>query len=95
MFCQFLLYSKMTQLYIHLYIYMYICTFFFSYSIMFYHKWLDIVPGAIQQDFIAYLLQMYLRNPQIPVYPTPSLYPLVTTSLFTPAFVLGSMTLNS
>ena len=27
-------------------------------SIMFHHKWLDRVPCAIQQDFIAYLLQM-------------------------------------
>ena len=27
-------------------------------SIMFHHKWLDIVPCAIQQDLIAYLLQM-------------------------------------
>ena len=43
-FCQFLLYSKVTQSYI------YIHYFFFTLSsIMFHHKWLDIVPCALQQ----------------------------------------------
>ena len=87
LFCQFLLYSKVTQsyiyiciyaymhiyiyaytfthIYIHIYIYIhtthtYIYTFLFLTlsSIMFYHKWLDIVPSATQQDLIAYLLPM-------------------------------------
>ena len=52
MFCQFL-YSKMTQLYIHTYIF-----FLISSSIMFYQKWLDVFPCAIQQDLTAYPLQM-------------------------------------
>ena len=44
MFCQFLLYSKVTQLYI------YIHSFFFALSsIMFHHKWLDKIPCAIHQ----------------------------------------------
>ena len=46
MFCQLLLYSKVTQSYIH---------FLTLSSIMFHHKWLDIVPCAVQQDLIAYL----------------------------------------
>ena len=49
MFYQFLLYSKVTQLYI---------LFVTLSSIMFHHKWLGIVPCAIQQDLIAYPLQM-------------------------------------
>ena len=53
MFCQFLLYNKVTQLYIYIYI-----LYLTLSSIMFYHKWLDIAPFAIQQDLIAYLLQM-------------------------------------
>ena len=46
----FLLHSKMTQSYIHVYI-------LFSHVIMLHHKWPDIVPGAIQQDPIAYPFQ--------------------------------------
>jgi len=42
----FLLYSKVTQLHIHVYM-------VFSHIIMLRHKWLDIVPSAIQQDLIA------------------------------------------
>ena len=45
MFCQFLLYSKMTQL----------CVYIYSLSsIMVYPKRLDLVPCAVQQDLIAY-----------------------------------------
>ena len=88
----FLLYSKMTQSlslslsYTHTYvcIYMYIL-FLTSSSIMFHHMCLDIVPGAIQQDLTAYPLQMQQFtsiNPRLQVHPTPSPYPLATTSLF-------------
>ena len=35
-----------TQLHIHVYI-------LFSHIIMLFHKWLDIVPIAVQQDLIA------------------------------------------
>ena len=45
-----LLYSKMTQLYIHVWI-------LFSHNIMLLHKWLDIVPSATQQDLIDNPLQ--------------------------------------
>ena len=50
MFCQILLYSKVTQSLsppTHI-------VFLTLSSIMFHHKWLDIVPCAIQQDLIAY-----------------------------------------
>ena len=46
----FLLYSKVTQLYIHVYI-------LFSHIIMLHHEWLDIVPSAIQQELTAYPFQ--------------------------------------
>ena len=54
----FLLYSKVTQLHIHMYI-------LFSRIIMLHHKWVDIVPSATQQDPIAYpflysFVQMYV-----------------------------------
>jgi len=42
----FLLYSMVTQLHIHLYI-------LFSYIIRLHHKWLDTVPSATHQDLIA------------------------------------------
>ena len=44
-----MLYNKVTQLYI------YIHSFFFTLpSIVFRHKWLDIVPYAVQQNLIAF-----------------------------------------
>ena len=42
----FLLYSNLTQLHIHVYI-------IFSHIIMLHHKRLDMVPRATQQDLIA------------------------------------------
>ena len=38
--------------------YIYIHSFFTSSSIMFYHKWLDIVPCAVQRALIAYASQI-------------------------------------
>ena len=51
----FLLYSQVTQLHIHVYI-------LFSYIIMLCHKWLDIVPSAIQQD-VQVLEESFERIP--------------------------------
>ena len=45
MLCQFLLYSKVTLSYIYVHI-----LFLTLSSIMFHHKWLDLVPCATQQD---------------------------------------------
>ena len=53
-----------------------IYTFFLSHylsSIMFHHKWLDIVHCAIQQSLIVYPLQMQQFasiNPKLPVHPS-------------------------
>ena len=59
MFCQFLLYNKVIQFYIYIYIYIYTYILFLALSsIIFHHKWLDIVHCAIQQDLIAYPLHM-------------------------------------
>ena len=55
---------------------------------MFLHKWLDIVPCAIQQDLIAYPLQMQefaSMNPRLLVHSTPSPSPPATTSPFSKA----------
>ena len=49
MFCQFLLYSKVTQSYIYMHI-----LFLTLSSIRFHHKCLAMVPCAIQQNLIAY-----------------------------------------
>ena len=70
-----------------MYTYIYIDTFFFSHyppscSIT---SDLDIDPCAIQQDLIAYPLQLQefaSINPRLSVHPTPSLSPLTNTSLF-------------
>ena len=54
-------------------------------SIMFHHKWLDIVPSTIQQDLIAYLFQRQWFssiNTKFPIHPIPSPSPVVTISLF-------------
>ena len=67
MFCQFMLYSKVTESYKYIYS--------FSHIIMFHHKWLDIAPCAIQQNLIAYPLQIQSfesTKPKLPVYPTSS-----------------------
>ena len=72
MFCQFLLYSKMNHLYIYTHIHVYIP---FSHIVMLYHKWLDIVPRAIQMDIVAYPFQRQefaSINPKLPIHPTPS-----------------------
>ena len=66
-FCQFLLYSKMTQSHIHIYI-----LFLTLSSIMLHHKWLDIVPCAIQQDIIVTWNTWYLLTPDSQSIPLPS-----------------------
>ena len=64
-------------IYTHIYIYTYIdmhryihryILFFTLSSIMFHHKWLDIVAHAIQQDLIL----LIHCNPKLPVHPTSS-----------------------
>ena len=72
MFCQILLYSKVTPSYIYTYVLFLI--------------WLDRVSCAIEQDLIAYPLQTQQfasTNPKLPVHPnyqtSPS--PLTITSL--------------
>ena len=65
-FCQF---STIQQIdgHAHIYIYIYIHIHMYTHtrilsltlsSIMLHHKWLDIVPSAMQRDLIAYPLQM-------------------------------------
>ena len=78
-FCQFLLYSKVTQLYIYIYSFSHI-TFYHVPSQMTRHSSL-----CCTEDLIAYPLQMqYFAsiNPKLPVYPTPSPSSLTITSLF-------------
>ena len=82
LFCQFMLYSKVTQSYIYIYIYVF---FFTLSSIMFHHKSLDRVPWAIQQDLIAYPFQKQefaSIKPRLPVHPNRPTPSLATTSPF-------------
>ena len=83
----FLLCSMVPQLHIHVYI-------LFSRIIMLCHKWLDIVPSAIQQDLIANLFQrqQFLSiNPKLPIHPTPSPSPLATTGPFSKSMIFFSV----
>ena len=76
MLCQFLQYSKVTQLYIYIY-----PLFFRFYSHMCHYRVLSRVPCAIQQVLIICFIQWCVYvNPNLPVYP--HLSPLVTISLF-------------
>ena len=62
MFCQYLMYNKLTQSYIHIYIHIYTHTHLshiILYHVMVPYKWLDIVLCAIQQDLIAYPHRIY------------------------------------
>jgi len=78
MLCQCLLYSKVTQSYIHRH----------SSQVIFHHdlsQEYDIVPCAVQQDLIAYPLHMQQfasTNPKLPVHPTLSPSPSASTGLF-------------
>ena len=70
----------------YVYTHIHLCLYSF-YHIIFYHVSSQVtkVPCAIQQDLIAYPLQMQQfasTNPKLPVHPTPSHSPLATTSLF-------------
>ena len=68
-FYQFLLYYKVTQLYIYIHI-----IFLTLSSIIFHHKWLDIVPCATQQDLIAYpskCCSLHLLTPNSQSIPLP------------------------
>ena len=99
MFFQFMLYSKVTQLYIYIHLYTYVRAYIYTHTythsfppiilILFHHKWLDIVPCAIQQDLIAYPIQMQYfasTNPKLPVHPTFSLATISSISLATISF---------
>ena len=86
MLCQFLLYSKMNQLYIYL-------LFFRFYSHMGHFGDLSRVPCAIQQVFIKHLfyVQQYVYvNPNLPIYPSrlSSLVAISSNAFFT-ELVLG------
>ena len=86
MMCQFLLYSRMNQLYIHIY-----PLFFRFFSHIGHYRVLSRVPCAIEQLLISYLLyiqQCVYDNPNLPIYPSPPLSPLVTIISSCPALVL-------
>ena len=73
----FLLYSKVTHLHIHVEI-------LFSHTILLHHKWLDIVPSATQQDLIDNPFPRHSSasiNSKLPIQTTPSAFPLTTYSL--------------
>ena len=69
MFCQFLLYSKVNQLYVYIY------PLFFGFpSHLGHHRALSRAPCALQQVLISYLFytqQCIYVNPSLPVHPTP------------------------
>ena len=79
MLCQFLLYSKVNQLYVYIY------SLLFGFpSHLDHHRALSRVLCAIQQVLISYLVytqQCIYVNPNLPIYPSPASH-LVTINLF-------------
>ena len=76
-----------THLHIHVHI-------LFSHNIMLHHKWLDIVPNAMQQDLIANPLQRQeftSINPKLPIHPTPFSFPLETVNTLSKSMVFFSV----
>ena len=76
--------DPVTHTYIH---------YFFSHY-MFYHKWLDKVPSATQQEPIANpspRQESASINPRLPIHPTPSPSPLATTSLLSMSMIFFSV----
>ena len=57
-------------------------------SITFHYKGLDRVSYAVQQDLIAYPLQMQQFTSKLPVHPTTSPSPWANTSLFSMSMTL-------
>ena len=80
MLCYFQVYSKVIQLYLYLYIFF---TKFFS--IIGYYKTVTIVPCAIQQDLVIYLIfiKKYVSvNPKLLNYPSPTPFTFSNHSFF-------------
>ena len=69
MLCQFLLYSKVNQLYVYIY-----PLFFRFFSHVVYYRILSRVPCAIQQvlvDYLFYIQQFVYVKPELLIYPSP------------------------
>ena len=80
MLCQFQMYRKVIQLYIYIYLF-----FFRFFSHICYYKVLSRFPCAVQQvfvDYLFYMQQCVYVNPNLLIYPSRYLSPLVTISLF-------------
>ena len=74
MLCEFLLYSKVIQLYIYIYTF-----FFIFFSIMIYLRIFNIVPCAVQEDLVVYPSYIYSfasANPTLPLHPSPTPIPI-------------------
>ena len=85
MLCQFLLNSKVNQLYIYIY-----PLFFRFFSHLGHYRVLSRVPCAVQQILMSYLFYIQYCvyvNPNLPIYPSP-LSPLITISLFSTSVIL-------
>ena len=73
MLCQSLLYSKVTQFYT------YRPSFFIYFSMTVYHRVLNIVSCALQEDLVvypSYIQQFASANPKLPVLPSLTSLPL-------------------
>ena len=89
MLCQFLLYSKVTQSYIHtyIYIYIYIYTFFFSYYLPSCSNSRDWIQFPVLYSRTSLLIHskcntLHLQTPNSQSLPSSPLSPLAATSLF-------------
>ena len=92
MLCQFLLCSKVNQLYIYIY-----AVFFRFPSQLGHHTPLSRVSCAMQQVLISYLFytqQCIYVSPNLPIHPT-LLTPLVTISLFSTSVTISVLQISS
>ena len=92
MFCQFLLYSKVNQVYIHIY------PLFLRVDIcnVGHYRAVSRVPCAIQQVLISqlfYIQQCVYVSPNLPIYLYPPI-PLVTISLFSTSVTISVTTFS-
>ena len=80
MLCQFQVYNKVNQLYIYIY-----PLFFRFFSHIGHYTVLSRVPCAIHQvlvSYLSYIQQCVYFNPNLPIYPSPSLPPGVHKFVF-------------
>ena len=93
MLCQFLLYSKVNQLYVYIYL-----LFFVLPSHLDHHRALSRVPCAMQQALTSYLLytqKCIYVNTNLPIHPTPLSLLSIHMFIFYVCFSVSALQIGS